>query len=61
MRGFVLFFCAVTLARAGVVAGTVVDPADNEPVRKAIVTLTWQGHAARLGYQPHRQFRLVPV
>lgn len=31
------------LARAGVVAGTVVDPADNEPVRKAIVTLTWQG------------------
>jgi hypothetical protein len=31
------------LAWAGVISGTVVDATKNEPVRKAIVTLTWQG------------------
>jgi hypothetical protein len=45
------FLCAVPRARiafaqppgTGVISGSVLEASNNEPVRKAIVTLTWQG------------------
>lgn len=42
----VMVFSAVALAQTpgrGIVSGIVVDSLNNEPVRKAVVTLTWQG------------------
>src|SRR5580698_268992 len=39
-------FCTMAFAQPGgrgVISGTVVDVASGDPVRKAVVTVTWQG------------------